>query len=816
MNIRKYAYKSFRHTSGKGVVFMIALSVMLLCAVMNIATSLQKTIFEDAVSIAGDAHCKYSNVTSEQVEQLSSQHSVEWSDTYFELRQLVGGIPGSPGTMDLVHFTRLGGMEGFKLTSGRAPKEINEVALSPNVAKLFGVSGKVGERFTMTLRNPYETETISTDFIISGIMQEQPYFEAMEMYMIFVSEPFVVEHGNFPEVYYDIRTANEYDRRELFVHFKDGFPPQDTAKEIGAAAGIKESDIAFNYQYLNANLQNPLIITIISVALLILMLAGGIIIYNAFNIIVAKKTKQYGLLTLVGASKKQIRSCVYMEALLNAVCAIPIGLALGTGFSYAVLPFLQSVMGNILNNATLIYHITPLAYCFTILLAFIMVFMGAVRPARKAAKVAPVEAVRFSAATEQYNKRKENKNISLPILARLNMQRNRGRTIGIILSLSISGILFLLVSAVMFSMVNNMENVARNSVVGDIQIEPGKPVTAGYEYDPEADFLNNETIENIRNVDGVTGAELFYAKNYRIDEAEIGENGFESQFGIIAGVDESLFNEILKKNSAGSPSPKDFDDPLSVIAINTGYAEYFNYTLGQTVTAYLQDSLGKHNGQTVSLKIIGIVSTSDIPNYIMNAGTLPSLFMPQKSYEANGFDMLCQSMILSIDSEKHDLITKALDEICAQNGHIHYKSFIELTREYQRQLIGITSLIMSALAIVALVGILNLVSSTLIGIKQRQREFGVLSALGLSPKGLRKLLRYEGFLISGLSIALSSIVGILSGYGILTALQMEFTFPFISVLIICLVFGIVPYCITRIAIKRLNKNTIVTLLGQEE
>lgn len=818
MNIRKYAYKSFRHTAGKGVMFMIALSVMLLCAVMNIATSLQKTIFEDAVSMAGDAHCKYSNVTSEQVAQLSSQPSVEWSDTYFELEQLLGGVPDSPGTIDLIYSTRLGGTAGFMLTSGRAPKEINEVALPPHVAKLLGVSGKVGERFTMTLRNPGETETITTDFIISGIMQEEPYFEATEVYMLFVSEPFIVEHGHFTEVYYD-RTdeaASGYDRRELFVHFKNGFSPQDTAKEIGAAAGIKESNIAFNYQYLNANLQNPMIITIIAVALLILMLAGGIIIYNAFNIIVARKVNQYGLLTLVGASKKQIRSCVYMEALLNAVCAIPIGLVLGTGLSYVVLPFLQGVMGNILNNATLIYHITPWAYCFTILLAFIMVFMGVVRPARKAAKVAPVEAVRFSVATEQYNKRKENKNISLPILARLNMQRNRGRTIGIILSLSISGILFLLVSTVMFSVINNMDNVARNSVVGDIQIEPGKPTTGGYEYDPEADFLNSETIEAIRNIDGVTDAELFYAKNYRIDEAEIDEDGSTSQFGTIAGVDESLFDEILRKTSEGSPSPKDFDDPLSVIAIDTGgYAEDFNHALGQTVTAYLQDSWGKHNGQTVSLKIIGIVSASDIPNYPMNAGTLPSLFMPQKSYEANGLDMLCQSMILSIDSEKHDLITKALDEICAQNGHIHYKSFIELTREYQRQLIGIVSLIMSVLAIVALVGILNLVSSTLIGIQQRQREFGLLSALGLSPKGLRKLLRYEGLLISCLSITLSSIVGILSGYGILQALQMQFTFPFIPVLIICLVFGIVPYCITHIAMKRLNKNTIVTLLGQE-
>ena len=395
------------------------------------------------------------------------------------------------------------------------------------------------------------------------------------------------------------------------------------------------------------------------------------------------------------------------------------------------------------------------------------------------------------------------------------MQRNRGRTIGIILSLSISGILFLLVSTVMFSVINNMGNVARNSVVGDVQIEPGKPATGGYEYNPEADSLNSETIEAIRNIDSVTDAELFYAKNYRIDEAEIDEDGATSQFGTIAGVDESLFDEILRKTSEGSPSPKDFDDPLSVIAINTGYAENFNYALGQTVTAYLQDSWGKHNGQTISLKIIGIVSTSDIPHYIMNLGTLPSLFMPQKSYEANGLDMFCQSMILSIDSEKHDLITKALDEICAQNGHIHYKSLIELTREYQRQLIGIVSLIMSVLAIVALVGILNLVSSTLIGIQQRQREFGLLSALGLSPKGLRKLLRYEGFLISGLSIALSSIVGILSGYGILQALQMQFTFPFIPVLIICLVFGIVPYCITHIAMKRLNKNTIVTLLGQE-
>ena len=89
MNIGKYALKSFQRSAGKSVASMIALSFMLLCAVLNIAFSLQKTIFEDAVSIAGDAHCKFANVTAEQVSLLSSHIAVEWAETQLTFTPLV-------------------------------------------------------------------------------------------------------------------------------------------------------------------------------------------------------------------------------------------------------------------------------------------------------------------------------------------------------------------------------------------------------------------------------------------------------------------------------------------------------------------------------------------------------------------------------------------------------------------------------------------------------------------------------------------------------------------------------------------------------
>ena len=818
MSIGRLALKSFRHSAGKTVIFMIVLSVMLLSAVLNIATSLQRTMYEQGIAESGTGHFKFTNITKAQTEYLAGFEQMEWADEMLVLHW-GGTVPTSEEAIHLMYFEGLGLREGFYLKSGRAPQAENEVALPPHTARLIGIEPRVGERFNMTMRDADGNEW-PVEMVVSGVMPEMTFYAAQGTQMLFASEAFALAHGRFITEYGENadNPFSGFDTRELLVHLRDGIPVKETALAIGEIAGLKEIDIRFNEQYLRLNLFDPAAVAAIGGILFVLMLMGALVIYNAFNIIVARKTNEYGLMTLVGASQSQIRRCVQMEALLNAACAIPLGLLLGTGFSYLFLPVLRSTVAEL----NLVFYVTPWAYALTVLLALVMVFFGVLRPARKAAKVVPVEAVRFAAAPEKYRKRREERNIRLPVLAKLNMKRNRGRTVGTILSLSISGVLFLMISTVAFSLVDSVPDMARGSMAGDIQMSTGRKEKGGSIYRYDIDSFSEKTMRGINAIDSVKKVSVFYAQHYRQEEAEQAESGMRSPFGAIAGVDDAVFAEMIKKVSEGKPTYADFENTLNVLAVDANdiYASPFNFSLMQNALLYLQNERGEDGGRTVEIRVIGIINKADIPPYVDIRGNLPLLIMPLKAYEANGFRAFINNVNLEIDEAKHDAILANLDAVCEENGNVQYKSFLAMVRETQRLLIGVISLIMAALFIVALVGILNLISATVIGIQQRQHEFGVLEALGLSKRGLNKLLLYEGARVGAASILISAIIGLLGGYGLYQAMvhsgvsYLRFAFPIVPLIILLLIYGLVPYSVTWMAIKRLNRRTTVELLRQ--
>lgn len=815
MNIGTYALKSFRHNAAKGIVFMIALSVMLVIAVLNISTTIQKTMLEQAVSAGGDAHIQYRYITPEQAAIISGHESVEWADLWLVLR--LRGYAGDK-SVSLSSSSRCGQMAGFRLVSGHAPQAENEAALPPHTAKLLGIDAKVGERFTLPVGERGIAEE-SLDFVVSGVIQAQPYQAEQEGFYIFVSEAFALKHGVFSEER-DYSGFDMSSRRQLFVHFKDGCYPTSAGRELAELAGVKESDYSYNYDYLYAGLNSPDFVIVIGIILLILLATGALVIHNTFGMLAVRRTRSYGLLTLIGASKRQIRACIYIEALLDMAVALPIGLLLGTGFSYIGMPLIENTMNE---RLLLVISFAPWAYGLTALLAVVMTFIGVARPARKASRVTPVEAVRFSGAVEMNRKRRQENHLTTAVMARLNMKRNSGRTVRVILSLSISGVLLLSLSTVGVSMLTSADNITRMQVADDIQIFIG----AENVIMPGSMALTQDIVDTLKGMDGVERVRTFMQQGY-CTEIEIRDDvSYPAAGGNIAGMEDDTLRELLPLVADGTPDWDTVHDGINVLAVNwtDEYAVHygqFNYELGQEITAYLTNESGLPDGRTVTLRVAGILNNQDVPPYINSWGALPKLIMPQSCFEANGFYCTYQSASLVIDSAKHDTLAAAIDAMCKQSGELYYVSYFERVQEYEQEAFSIIALVFMILAIIALVSILNLASSTFIGVEQRQREFGVLSALGLSPKGLRGLLTREGVTISAISVFVSTVLGLSGGYGLYLFLTkntgasyMSYSFPIVPLVVLCLTYGIVPYLVTLTAVRRLSRKTTVELLGQE-
>src|SRR5215469_8516009 len=135
-SITRYAFQSFRHYGGKSIILMIALAVTLVLGLMNISTSLQRTMELAAISSAGDAHFQFLDVTPEQIEEIKNLKEVEWAGEFTTLTRLSANV--SDKSAGIIYVETLGIMDGFKIDKGRFPQKINEIAIPPFVAEYFG------------------------------------------------------------------------------------------------------------------------------------------------------------------------------------------------------------------------------------------------------------------------------------------------------------------------------------------------------------------------------------------------------------------------------------------------------------------------------------------------------------------------------------------------------------------------------------------------------------------------------------------------------------------------------------------------------
>lgn len=141
-------------------------------------------------------------------------------------------------------------------------------------------------------------------------------------------------------------------------------------------------------------------------AVIVMLLTGYLIIYNVFQISVAGDVRFYGLLKTIGTTGRQIRRIVRWQALLLSGIGIPIGLIFGYLTGNLLMPV---IMAN-LDDATVYRSANPVIFIGAALFALVTVFISCFLPARRAAKVSPVEAVRYTEQSRTKKKKKKSRN----------------------------------------------------------------------------------------------------------------------------------------------------------------------------------------------------------------------------------------------------------------------------------------------------------------------------------------------------------------------------------------------------------------------
>lgn len=262
------------------------------------------------------------------------------------------------------------------LIEGTAPTNDHQVVLEKWYLDQQALH--TGDMVNLTLSNE-----VTNDYLISGVINDWGATKAAAIPFVFVSKEMAATMT---------AVSSQY-----FIQFKEGGTIQNAKTEIAADLNIPEERIGYNEGLLALMLEtkNNRVLTfyLIGAVLFGLVLVTAVVmIYNTFNISVIERTRQFGLLRCIGASKKQIRRMVRRESLIISLKAIPIGIAAGMVMTFICTAVLKIYNPQLFGDIS-IFYISAIGIGAGALVGFLTVFMASMLPANKAAKVSPINAV---------------------------------------------------------------------------------------------------------------------------------------------------------------------------------------------------------------------------------------------------------------------------------------------------------------------------------------------------------------------------------------------------------------------------------------
>ena len=343
------------------------------------------------------------------------------------------------------------------LLSGRLPENSGEILISSKVASDGGVSFKVGDTLSLSVGNRMDGDR--------KLSQGDPYAAGRETFVPQAEKTYTVV-GTCRRPDYEEASAPGYtlitkadDRTEtdsfsLFVTLKNPRQVRAYVNSTGKHAYVLNDNVLRFMGISDDNLFNMFMYSRGGIVIAIIMLGSIFLIYNSFNMSLNERTQQFGILSSVGATAKQLRNSVLFEGFCIGMIGIPIGIAVGIISIGLVISVISQNFASILfQDVPLTLTLSAPALIAAAAVSLLTILISAYIPARKAANTPVMECIRQTNEVKIESKTVKTSRLSMRIyglegtLALKNFKRNKKRYRSIILSLVLSIVLFISTSA---------------------------------------------------------------------------------------------------------------------------------------------------------------------------------------------------------------------------------------------------------------------------------------------------------------------------------------------------------------------------------
>lgn len=831
------------------IIIGIILSTALICGVAGLVTSFQKTMVDTAKEGQGNYHTIFYNVPKDELKYIEENREVK---DYFLSEELGYSYLPNPKNVEETPIVNVISMNdkfienmSVNLKEGRLPENDTELAISTRINEKFNTNYKVGDTITLNIN---ETEQnmengIPKTYKIVGII-ERPIL-AIESYDV----DWFTAITKMQNVNKKANIAVLYNKPKDYIKNTENI--NNMTKTENNEDGVSFSGLSNKYKsykynlmvnkellaYEGASLDDETLKTIYGLGAFIIgivLVSSVFVIRNGFEISITERLKQYGMLSSIGATKKQIKKSVYFEGFILGLIGIPLGIISGVFAIYILVNVVNYILKDYISEGTLLtYSMSWIAIAISVFVSIITIWLSCKKSAKKASKVSPIEAIRNSKDVKLKAKKVKCPKIITKIfktggeIAYKNLKRSKKKYRTTVISIIVSIVIFISISSfiqygfkmseayytemnynyMVFMQENEdnkeelkkykiLEDISKLPDVGEYSINKSNVLTMNMDEKHKAELTEY----------GKEIKERFYNEEngVRIDEINVislSKEAYERYVSKLGGDYEKYKNGaiLIDKNINTNNDGKKIQGNI------------YTWKKGDIIT-------GKINDTQYNIEILA--KTEEIP-----AGV-------NILYNPDAFIIVSEDFINKVGYKTIALYSNSKDAYKLDEEIKQYKQENNITdntiqtfnmeesaRAENAIVLVISIFLYGFIGVITLIGITNIFNTITTNMNLRKKEFAMLKSIGMTKKEFNRMIRLESIFYGLKSLIIGIPIGTILSYGMYTVfrnnMEMEYVLPYKSIVISIVFVAVIIGIIMKYSMSKINKQNVIETIRND-
>ncbi len=835
MNIlNKFTVKSLKLNKKRTIVTIIGiiLSTALICGVAGLVSSFQNSLINWTKYKDGNYHTTFYGVEKEKTKYITENQKVA---KYFFTNQvgwakLEGCKNESKPYVNIWEYDKTA-LEnyGINLKEGRLPQNANEILIPEHIKTNARVNLKIGDKITFNVG----TRQTSDGYDLNG---NNPYIDDTEETLVNVEEKVYTIVGEIERWNYETYTSPGYivmtymenidDKVNVSVLYNEPKEYIEINKNICTNTGLNEEiDTYVNsqllrYQGVMSEITLNVLYTIAGIIIIIIVVSSIFVIRNSFSISVSEKNRQYGMLASIGATSKQIKKNVIFEGMLIGLIAIPLGIVFGIIAIIILLQVVNYLLADMLSGMRFMYSINWVAILISIIISIITIYLSCLIPARKAAKISPIESIRGNNDIKIKSKKLKTSVITKKlfgvggVIASKNLKRSKKKYRTTVISLVVSIFIFISLSSF---------------------LTIGTKASTFYYMDFKFNMFvlngNADIYEEIAKLDNVDEYAYYYETSLDFDKAkyasDFGKNRFEQNPYDKNSIAIIIYNNEYFKKYIKELGIKEENYKSAVILIDEGRQS--NDDGSKTIERLYKIKNGDKINVAKDEKIREITITKCTDNSPMGQETVyhdNGKIIVSEDFMREVFDEVPNNSYrisnLLIESKKAQELESRINDLIKQNEkyfELEVQNYETYIKQEQRSLLVIKIFLYGFITVITLIGVTNIFNTITTNMILRSKEFAMLKSIGMTTKEFNRMIRLESIMYGTKSLLIGIPLGILGSYGIYKAfaqgIDLGYMFPYQAVIISIIFVFIIVGITMKYSLNRINKQNIIETIRKD-